>query len=347
MSFRIWSIAVAPSVAGDTFRAVTEEAPTDFEQRQTRGPRHGLGHRSVFTVFGLTLAFAFVGGMLIYFKFVAYGRVAARHLPDDTALAARIDVETLLVAGPVRSRLLPLFDQGLAGRTDLKARHDRFRAHTGVELARDLREIVLGSSPAGWVLVFGGKFPRSGLIAGLQTTLAEEHTQATLQADVLQVQDGPAIGQASDGALIVASDAARLRAALRGGEAYLKLGLPPEGAGGFALQVGTPAPPGFEQFERVSGSLGLGDHLDADVAVHLRPGASSEPAGIAHAFAVLGAAAPPASGARRPLEHAEIQPHRAGEVGVKLSWTGPELDTGVEWLSALLTAQFARPVATP
>ncbi len=103
---------------------MTDDAPTDFEQPR---PRTGLGHRSVFTVFGLTLALAFVGGVLIYFKFVAYGRVAARHLPDDTTLAARIDVETLLIAGPVRSRLLPLFDQGLAGRADLKARHDRFR----------------------------------------------------------------------------------------------------------------------------------------------------------------------------------------------------------------------------
>ena len=323
---------------------VIDEAPTDFEQPRLRT---GLGYRSVFAVFAMTLALAFAGGVLIYFRFVAYGRVAARHLPDDTQLAARIDVETLLVAGPVRSRLLPLFDQGLEGRTDLKARHDRFRAHTGVELARDIREIVFGSSGGGWVLVFGGKFPRSGLVAGLQTTLAEERTPARLEGDVLQVQNGPAIGQASDGALIVASDAGSLRAALRGGTAYLKLGLPPEGAGGFALQVSSPAPPGFEPFEQVSGSLALGDHLDADVAVHLRPGASSEPTGIARAFATLGAAAAPASGARRPLEQARIQPHREGEVSVKLSWTAPELDAGVEWLAVLLKAQFARPVDRP
>jgi hypothetical protein len=323
---------------------VSEDAPTDFEQPRVRT---GLGHRSVFTVFGLSLALAFMGGMLIYFKFVAYGRVAARHLPDDAVLAARIDVETLLISDPVRSRLLPLFDQGLAGRSDLKARHDRFRAHTGVELGRDLREIVLGSSAAGWVLVFGGKFPKSGLIAGLQTTLAEEQTQATLQGEVLQVLNGPAIGQASDGALVVASSAERLRAALRGGEAYLKLGLPPEGAGGFALLVGNPAPPGFEHFERVSGSLVLGDQLAADVAVHLRSGASAEPSGIARAFATLGAAAPPASGARRPLEQARIQPHRADEVGVKLGWTRPELDAGVDWLASLLRTQFARPSGTP
>jgi hypothetical protein len=197
------------------------------------------------------------------------------------------------------------------------------------------------------VLVFGGKFPRSGLVAGLQTTLAEEQTPATLQGDVLQVQDGPAIGQASDGALIVASDAARLQAALRGGTAYLELGLPPEGAGGFALQVGSPPPPGFEQFERVSGSLVLGEHLDADVAVHVRPGASSEPRGIAHAFATLGVSAPPASAARRPLEQARIQPQRDGQVSVKLSWTAEELDAGVEWLALLLKTQFAQPASTP
>jgi len=332
------SIAVARLAPGDSFRAVNDEAPSR--------PRTGLGHRAVFTVFGLSLAFAFAGGLLIYFKFVAYGRVAARHLPDDTRLAARIDVETLLISDPVRARLLPLFDQG-APRADLKARHDRFRAHTGVELGRDLREIVLSSSDAGWVLVFGGKFPRSGLVEGLQTTLSEEPTPSVLQDGVLQVQNGPAIGQATDGALIVASDAARLRAALRGGETYLSLGLPPEGAGGFALRVAEPPPPGFAPFETVAGSVQLGQQVEVDVAVRLRPGASSEPTGIAAAFATLAAAAPPSSGARRPLENAKIVPHRQGEVGVQLSWTRAELDQGVEWLAGLLTAQFALPARKP
>lgn len=308
--------------------------------------RTGLGHRSVFTVFGLSIALAFAGGLLIYFKFVAYGRVAARHLPDDTRLAARIDVETLLIADPIRARLLPLFDQGVT-RGDLKARHDRFRAHTGVELGRDLREIVLSVSDGGWALVFGGKFPKSGLVQGLETTLSEEATPSVFADGVLQVQNGPAIGQASDGALVVASDAARLRAALRGGEAYLKLGLPPEGAGGFALRVAEPIPPGFAQFERVAGSVQLGQQVDVDVAVRLRPGASAEPTGIAAAFATLAAAAPLDSAARRPLENAQIVPHREGEVGVQLSWTRPELDRGVEWLASLLTAQFARPPSKP
>jgi len=308
--------------------------------------RTGLGHRVVFTVFGLTLAAAFVGGMLIYFKFVAYGRVAARHLPDDTRLAARIDVETMLISDPVRGQLLPLFDQGV-GRADLKARHDRFRAHTGVELGRDLREIVLSVSDAGWVLVFGGKFPKSGLVQGLQTTLAEEPTPSVLQDGVLQVQNGPAVGQAADGALVVASDAVRLRAALRGGEAYLKLGLPPEGAGGFALRVAEPFPPGLSQFDSVSGAVQIGQEVGVDVAVRLRPGASDDPSGIAAAFATLGAAAPPESAARRPLEHAKIQPHRVGEVGVQLTWTRPELERGVGWLASLLAAQFARPPARP
>jgi len=308
--------------------------------------RTSFGHRAVFTVFGLSLALAFVGGLFIYFKYVAYGRVAARHLPSDTRLAARIDVETLLISDPVRTRLLPLFDQG-APRADLKPRHDRFRAHTGVELGRDLREIVLSVSEGGWVLVFGGKFPKSGLVQGLQTTLAEEPTACELRDGVLLVEQGPAIGQATDGALVVASDGARLRAALQGGETYLQLGLPPEGAGGFGFRVVPPAPPGFAEFERVYGSFQLGDPIKVDVAVHLRPGASSEPTRIAGAFAALAAAAPPESAARRPLESAQIVPHREGEVGVQLSWTRAELEQGVEWLAGLLTAQFARSPGKP
>lgn len=308
--------------------------------------RTSFGHRAVFTVFGLTLALAFAGGLLIYFKYVAYGRVAARHLPNDTRLAARIDVETLLISDPIRTRLLPLFDQG-APRADLKPRHDRFRAHTGVELGRDLREIVLSVSDAGWVLVFGGKFPRSGLVQGLETTLREEPTPCEFRDGVLQVQNGPAIGQATDGALVVASDAARLQLALRGGETYLKLGLPPEGAGGFGLKVAPQPPPGFAEFDQVYGSIQLGQQVEVDVAVHLLAGASSEPTRIAAAFATLASAAPVDSGARRPLETAKIVPHREGEVGVQLRWTRDELNQGVEWLASLLTTQFARPSVKP
>jgi hypothetical protein len=324
-------------------RAVT---PVMTEAEPGIRVRKALGHRVVFSVFGLSVLLAFAGGLAIYFKYVVYGRVAARHLPDDTVLAARLDVETVLISDSVSRHLLPLFDQGLQDR-ELKARHDRFRAHTGVELGRDLREIVLGIADSGWVVVCGGKFPKSGLVEGLDTTLREEHTPAAMSDGVLQVENGPAIGQASDGALIVASDAARLRAALRGGEAYLRLGLPPEGAGGFALLVRPPIPPGFDDFERVSGSIQLGRTMDVDVAVRLRAGVNADPAAIARSFATLGAAAPPASLARRPLEQAQIQPRRPDEAGVRLSWQRPELDAGAAWLAAVLEAQFARRAARP
>jgi hypothetical protein len=310
--------------------------------------RTGLGHRAVFTVFGLTLLGAFACGMLIYFKYVAYARVAARHLPSDTVLAARIDVETVLISESVSGRLLPLFDQGMHGRTDLKARHDRFRAHTGVELGRDLREIVLGVASSGWVVVFGGKFPKTGLVAGLQTTLQEEDTPTVLSDGVLSVPGGPAIGQAIDGALIVASDAERLRAALEGSEAYLRLGLPPEGAGGFALLVQPPIPAGFDDFERVSGAVQLvGETMAVDVAVRMKPGVNADPAAIARSFATLGAAAPPGSLAKRPLEEAEIVPRRPDEAGARLSWQRSEVEAGAAWLGTLLEAQFARSASRP
>jgi hypothetical protein len=309
--------------------------------------RTGLGHRVVFTVFGLTLVLAFLGGVAIYFKYVAYARVAARHLPEGTTLAARIDVETVLISESVRRRLIPLFDQGSERRPELKARHDRFRAHTGVELGRDLREIVLGVSGSGYVLVFGGKFPKSGLVEGLQTTLEEEKTPVTSSDGVLQVVGGPAIGQAADGALIVASNVVELRQALKGSEAYLRLGLPPEGAGGFALQVTPPSPPGFEDFERVSGSVQLGQAMEVDVAIRLRAGKTADPAAVGRAFAALGRAAPASALARRPLETAEILPRRPDEIGVRLSWNRDEIEAGAAWLGSLLESQFARSTARP
>jgi len=309
--------------------------------------RRGLDHRGVFAVFALSIALAFAGGVAIYFKFVAYGRVAARHLPDDTRLAARIDVETVLVSDSLRAHLLPLFDQGVRGPAGLRPRHDRFRAHTGVELGRDLREIVFGLGPNGWVLVFGGKFPKTGLVDGLETTLREEAAEVISTAGVLQVTGGPAIGQATDGALIVASDAARLRAALQGGEAYLRLGLPPEGGGGFALTVESPPPAGFADFSRVSGAVELGKPIVVDVAVRLRPGKTVEPAAVAAGFATLGAAAPAESHVRRALEQAEILPRRPDETSVRISFEPAEFDGGVGWLASMLAGQFARPSNAP
>jgi hypothetical protein len=61
----------------------------------------------------------------------------------------------------------------------------------------------------------------------------------------------------------------------------------------------------------------------------------------------LGAAAPPASLAGRPLEQAQIVPRRPDEAGARLSWQGPELDAGAAWLAGLLEQQFARPAAGP
>jgi hypothetical protein len=185
------------------------------------------------------------------------------------------------------------------------------------------------------------------LVEGLRTTLMEEGTGSTLSDGRLLVRAGPAVGQAPDGALIVASDSVRLTAALEGSERYLTLGLPPEGAGGFALEVRAPIPVGFEDIQRVSGAVQLGRTMDVDVAVRLRVGVTAEAAAIARAFARLGASAPRSSMAKRPLEHAEILPRRPDEASVHLSWEPEEVEAGAAWLGSLLEAQFARPALAP
>ncbi len=111
---------------------------------------------------------------------------------------------------------------------------------------------------------------------------------------------GPAIGQASDGALIVASDAARLRAALRGGETYPEARPAARGGRGLRPAREHTGAAWLRPVRAALGSLVLGEHLDADVAVYLRPGASAEPGGIARAFATLGASAPLASAGPPP-----------------------------------------------
>ena len=110
-------------------RLVRPEQPCRPGAARHRRARRGRGHRAVF---------ARVRGYRSRWRLpVAYDLLQVRRLwpsggatlPDDTVLAARIDVETVLISDPVRSRLLPLFDQGVAARRAQGAPRPLSRAH--------------------------------------------------------------------------------------------------------------------------------------------------------------------------------------------------------------------------
>ncbi|MBX3128623.1 MAG: hypothetical protein KF718_18015 [Polyangiaceae bacterium] len=176
--------------------------------------RSGTSYRVVFAVFFALIAAALTAGAGLYFHKLHYRRVAADHVPKDAWLALRVDAEKVIAYEPVRRHLLPLVDEAAATKLEPK-RSKRLQGSTRVELAVDLREVLVAVGPGegDWVLVVGGLFPKTGVLEGLSRVLAAEGRTVHLDGDVLEVS-GVAFGQARDGALVAASSRERLSRAL-------------------------------------------------------------------------------------------------------------------------------------
>ena len=242
--------------------------------------RPTLPFRFVAIVLSSLVLAVIAGGVYVYLRHVRYERVAVRHVPTGATAAARVDVERILLFEPVRRRLLPLGNR-VAERRDLPPRLTRIERETGLKLGIQLREVLLalGPAPADWVLVLGGLFPRSDVIAGIERVLEAEgqRLQPLAGADAFVATGGGwAMGHAVDGVLVVASSVERLRAALEPRDTYQRIGLEPTGAGAFVADVATLTALAAEGVERVSGTLTLGDKLGVDALGRTRPGLESQ-----------------------------------------------------------------------
>jgi hypothetical protein len=235
-------------------------------------------------------------GTYVYFRHVRYDPVVAFHMPAGASAALRVEVERILLFEPVRRRLFPLLSQ-LGARPDLQPRLQRVERRAGLRLGVDLREVLVarGPAPADWVVVLGGVFPQAGLMPAVREALQAEGVALRTDASgALVAAGGWSIGQTQDGAIVLASNLARLKAAWGRSDAMQQLGLPVTGAGGFVLaardlaDVGGPlgAPAVIDSVERLRGSFSLGDALGVDLALRLRPGQSAAPVttALARAF---------------------------------------------------------------
>ncbi len=189
--------------------------------------RRAVAPRVVFL--GLVASFVLAGAVAlwIYARYVAYERVAARHVPEAAAAVVRVDLEQVVTYEPFRKHLLPLVTRGgQNGR--LKPRLDRLKHHTRVELGVDVRELVYAGGPDAqhWSLAFGGVFPKSGVPRGLHRVLDEEGIDSELTLNALQFQGGARMTQGADGVIVFASDAASLNSAATAGKRARVLGLP-------------------------------------------------------------------------------------------------------------------------
>jgi hypothetical protein len=230
----------------------------------------------------LALASALGAALLVavawfaYRELLHYERRAIEHVPAGAVLALRVDLEKVVLFEPVRRHLLPLLDRALVGdvaRNPASSRLVRLR-EAGVNLGLALREVVFArlEPGGGWVLALGGIFGAESLLPRIEQVLRQEPgVRSSSERGMIILQpSGVALGQADDGTLLIARDAALLERALPSSRAYQAVGLSPSGAAALgalgswlgALGSGSADNPGSRaSLLRASARLELGDPL--------------------------------------------------------------------------------------
>jgi hypothetical protein len=294
--------------------------------------------------------------------------VAAHHLPAETALAVRLDVEQGILYQPVREQWMPLVGEALGdprGPQDGMDRLKRFEERSGFRRI-DLREIVLGlgATPDDWVLVLSGLFPKENaarrILAALEAEGITSFKPSPEGLTLSHVPTGLGLGQAADGALVLASGTAVLARALPAQNTFAALGLPVEPAAGFAAKGEffwglAPAPlafavPGIAEVRnvaRLTGTVELADPLVVEIQVH--PVASGDPARLKEAVERLLSALrtlalldprPDVAGERTALSRAVVGVKEDGIVAVSFTWQRAEVDQGAQAAAELIRRAF-------
>jgi hypothetical protein len=314
-----------------------------------RAARRGRSFKLVGGVFFALIALGLAGAVFVYFTMIRYERVAALHLPPETTSAVRLDLEKVVLYEPFRKHLLPLVDElGGSGGGQLAPRLKRIQQETKIELALDVRELAVARGPAGeWALALGGKFPKTGVVSGLAEVLREEGIDVGLEPDqrVLGLPRGVSLGQADDGAIVVASSRRWLAAALPAQETGRRLGLAAPAAASFAASPAElagiaqhpaalviPALREASRVQRVTGEVGLGSPLRGAARVELEPGV--EPAAAVKRVESLVAgleqlaqlAGSDVAGEARILSSARVSAGASGAVWIGFEWQRQDVD---------------------
>lgn len=219
-----------PDVDPEASTAPAERSP--IHDRVERAPAPPPPKGNVLAIaLSVIAAIVAVAGVAIYLFVIHYNPIARRHVPGNAVVAARAELADLLLFGPVRDHLWP----ALVGKGSSRVK--KIATATGVDLASDVREVVVASTDAkSWVVIFGGKLERGRFLKGFSKVLADEGKPgSTIDGDVLVTPSGAVIAQSDDGALILGTDKAIVRAALPSSDEYKKLDLPIKGAVSFAV----------------------------------------------------------------------------------------------------------------
>lgn len=226
--------------------------------------RRAVSFAKVIGALALSAALSAAGAWLAWRELIHYERRAALHVPPNADVALRLDVEQVVMFDAVRRHLYPLLARlpleapkslpGVPPPDWLRA----LREEEGVNLSRDLRELVMAGLPGDdWVVLLGGLFPHRDLLSKLELALRQSGVDGLERAgDVLVLrQSGAAFGQTADGLLVIASRREVLPSAAHVSSRSAELGLDERGGGSFGL---TP------QRLRVWFD-GIGERLDAGI----------------------------------------------------------------------------------
>ena len=313
----------------------------------------GLKHRWVFTALvigALVLLGVFGAG---YFLLIHYERNAAKHLPEGTSWAVRLDVEKVVLFEPFRRHVL----QQLKTDTQSASWLDRFEEAAGVNIGLELREIVYGRTELDWFFVLGGTYGSSELVRSAYDALGTRAGCELTDARRLRCESlGIFSEQASDGVVVIGSSDGVLDSALPQSLRYQQLRLPSEGPGGFALSPSvletiakSPLSLVNSSLKRLAdvgalyGELSLAE--DVQLAVTALPKAQSSLAPLAEqAESLLGGAqtlmsfapGPDFGGERAVLSRAKVQVSDQGSLVIRSYWKRTEVEQAARSVAGLL-----------
>jgi len=195
--------------------------------------------RKIAIALSILAAILLVAGVAVYLFVIRYEPLARRHIPGNANFAVRLELTDLVLFGPVREHLWPLVFEGAPDDAPKgKTRAERIRAATGVNLATDLRELLVASvEGASFVAIAGGKIPRGRFVKGLAAVAKEEAWPGGWHeaGELLVGPGGLSIGQADDGTILFGTSEAIVIAALPASDDFHRLALPEKGASSFAV----------------------------------------------------------------------------------------------------------------
>lgn len=308
---------------------------------------------------------------IVYVFIWRYEPVARAHVPGNANVVVRVEASEIALFRPVRERVGPLLferaardDAGSAPAAKAApSRAQRIKDATGVNIATDIREIVVASvDGVSWVALLGGRIAKGRFVDGMERVLREEGWAGWRREGSILVGpkgQGAAIGQADDGTIALGSDVDVVSASLPATDEWKRMGLPIEGAVTFVatkdawsgllrmIPPAAPLPASVRSVERVSGHLSLGSApaLSVRVSPAASDGAGPLAADIERTFAalrILLLLAPDVAGEKGALAAAKVAAS-GGDVLVTTEWPYEGLDRAVQQIVALAAPRFLKP----